>query len=68
MTTIGEHNIELSEMFLERCTKEQLLELAEKYYIILTRGKKRKEDMLRAVKSQLITKGILVIERGASSA
>lgn len=61
MTSNEELNVELSEKFLDRCTKEQLLELAESHAIVLTSNKKRKEDLLRAVKSQLIAKGILVI-------
>ncbi|XP_067281212.1 uncharacterized protein [Pseudorasbora parva] len=60
MTSNEELNVELSEKFLDRCTKEQLLELAESHAIVLTSNdKKRKEDLLRAVKSQLIAKGIL---------
>lgn len=61
MTSNEELNVELSEKCLDRCTKEQLLELAESHAIVLTSNdKKRKEDLLRAVKSQLIAKGILV--------
>lgn len=62
MTSIQGLSVELSEKFLDRCTKEQLLEIAESHAIILTgTDKKRKEDLLRAVKSQLIAKRILVV-------
>lgn len=67
MTSIQGLNVELSEKFLDRCTKEQLLEIAESQAIILTSNdKKRKEDLLRAVKSQLTAKGILVVEDEAT--
>jgi len=62
MTSILGLNVELSEKFLDRCTKEQLLEIAESHAIILNgTDKKRKEDLLRAGKTQLIAKGILVV-------
>lgn len=62
-----ELNVELSEKFLDRCTREQLLELAESHSIVLTsKDKKCKEDMLRAIKSQLINQGVLYTESEAS--
>lgn len=62
-----ELNVELSEKFLDRCTREQLLELAESHSIVLTsKDKKCKEDMLSAIKSQLINQGVLYTESEAS--
>ncbi|XP_030283654.1 uncharacterized protein LOC115587797 [Sparus aurata] len=55
------------EEFLDGCTKDQLLKVAESYDIVLSGlSDKRKGNVKSLVKMQLIGKGVLVVKRGES--
>ncbi len=46
-----------SEILLERCTKEELLQIAERFSVEITRNKKLKETLMHTVRSALVERG-----------
>lgn len=51
-----------SEILLERCTKEELLQIAEQFDVEVTSSdKKLKETLMKVVKSALSERGVLEV-------
>jgi len=51
-----------SEEALEKCTKEQLLKIAEHYSIVVAGDKRIKENIKMTVKAELIERGVITEE------
>ncbi len=52
-----------SEVLLEKCTKEQLIQIAERFSVDLTtQDKKLKETLMTTLKRSLVDRGVLEVK------